>query len=179
MKNRVLYNRIKPKVHHVRVLVTDLHIHHLQKTFYSAEMDTNLQLVEYKSNPHGRKNICNLLYHAIDAHFYSPPGSDHHQMRLMKELREYLLRRLISPISPPITLLTDSDQGFQSGWSYSRGMKIHIQNENYLTPSSFPVIKLPLLDTDRVIENVKPNAPNNNILLNSQSHPLQQDHFIF
>ena len=44
-----------------------------------------MQLSDLNSNPHGRKSLRDIIYHAIGVHFYPPPGSEHYKLIFLEK----------------------------------------------------------------------------------------------
>ena len=71
----VLADIIVTHVRPIDVLITDIHEHHLRKTFEMVDTRSNMQLSDLNSKTHGRKSLRDILDRVIQLRFCTPPGS--------------------------------------------------------------------------------------------------------
>ena len=71
-----------------KILVTDLHDHHIHKHLDMLDTGSNMQLVYLNSKPHGGQIIRDLTKRSIRTWFYPPPGYDHQNLICLEIFRK-------------------------------------------------------------------------------------------
>ena len=78
---------ITPQSRPLGVLVISLHEHRLRKFFYMVDTISNMQFAKLDYKPCGGQILRDIIDCVIGARFYPPPGSYHHKILCLDELR--------------------------------------------------------------------------------------------